>query len=161
MLRQTLDSSFCRVSTPFFATKYSFFSFLSTRFTYFCTAPNSTISAIFNENFEIGERCEGVHCVDLGESFPTSIYLQNLASIQPRTSSPKFAEASKRYPPPVTNLALLTRRRRPLGDAAPSPSDASSEPSLSDSSESAAAPRSSFARCDSRHRCFRLLLLLF
>ena len=31
-----------------------------------------------------------------------------LASIQPRTSSPKFAEASKRYPPPVINMALLT-----------------------------------------------------
>ena len=46
----------------------------------------SKISAIFNENFEIEERCKGVHCVDLGESFPTSIYLQNLASIQPRTS---------------------------------------------------------------------------
>ena len=34
----------------------------------------------------IPKRCKGVHCVDLGESFPTSIYLQNLASIQPRTS---------------------------------------------------------------------------
>ena len=44
------------------------------------TAKNS---AIFNENFEIRERCKGVHCVDLGESFPTSIYLQDLASIQP------------------------------------------------------------------------------
>ena len=32
------------------------------------------------------KRCKGVHCVDLGESFPTSIYLQTLASIQPRTS---------------------------------------------------------------------------
>ena len=31
-----------------------------------------------------------MHCVDLGESFPTSIYLQNLASIQPRTSLLKF-----------------------------------------------------------------------
>ena len=51
------------------------------------TAKNS---AIFNENFEIRERCKGVHCVDLGESFPTSIYLQNLASIQPRTSPLKF-----------------------------------------------------------------------
>ena len=47
------------------------------------TAKNS---AIFNENFEIRDRCKGVHCVDLGESFPTSIYLQKLASIQPRTS---------------------------------------------------------------------------
>ena len=29
---------------------------------------------------EINEQCEGVHCVDLGESFPTSTQLQNLAS---------------------------------------------------------------------------------
>ena len=36
------------------------------------------------------ERCKGVHCVDLGESFPTSIYLQKSASIQPRTSPSKF-----------------------------------------------------------------------
>ena len=26
---------------------------------------------IFGSNFEIEERCKGVHCVDLGESFPT------------------------------------------------------------------------------------------
>jgi len=51
------------------------------------TAKNS---AIFNENFEIRARCKGVHCVDLGESFPTNIYLQNLASIQPRTGLLKF-----------------------------------------------------------------------
>ena len=56
----------------------------------------ATISAIFNENFEISERCKGVHCVDLGESFPTSIYLQNLASIQPRTSPKKFGKTGKR-----------------------------------------------------------------
>ena len=31
------------------------------------------------------EQCKGVHCVDLDESFQTHIYLQNLASIQPRT----------------------------------------------------------------------------
>ena len=35
------------------------------------------------------ELCKGVHCVDLGESFQTHIYLQNLASIQPRTSPVK------------------------------------------------------------------------
>ena len=51
------------------------------------TAKNS---AILNENFTIRERCKGVHCVDLGESFPTSIYLQKSASIQPRTSPSKF-----------------------------------------------------------------------
>ena len=32
-----------------------------------------------------------MHCVDLGESFQTHINLQNLASIQPRTSPPEFA----------------------------------------------------------------------
>ena len=31
-----------------------------------------------------------MHCVDLDESFPMSIYFQNLASIQPRTSPLKF-----------------------------------------------------------------------
>ena len=31
-----------------------------------------------------------MHCVDLGESFQTHIYLHNLASIQPRTSPVKF-----------------------------------------------------------------------
>jgi hypothetical protein len=46
--------------------------------------------AIFDEKNGSRERCKGVHCVDLGESFPTSIYLQKSASIQPRTSPSKF-----------------------------------------------------------------------
>ena len=29
--------------------------------------------------------CKGVHCVDLGESFQTHIFLQNFVSIQPRS----------------------------------------------------------------------------
>ena len=33
-------------------------------------------SAIFNGKIETRERCKGVYCADLGESFPTSIYLQ-------------------------------------------------------------------------------------
>ena len=49
--------------------------------------------AIFDEKIEIRERCKGVHCVDLGEGFPTRIYLQNLVSIQPRTSPVKFASS--------------------------------------------------------------------
>ena len=53
--------------------------------------------AIFDEKLEIRERCKGVHCVDLGESFPTSIYLQNLASIQPRTSPVKFARTPSSF----------------------------------------------------------------
>ena len=47
----------------------------------------------------IPKRCKGVHCVDLGESFPTSIYLQNLASIQPRTSLVEFARSPRTDPP--------------------------------------------------------------
>ena len=34
-----------------------------------------------------------MYCVDLGERFHMSIYLQNLASIQPRTSRAKFARS--------------------------------------------------------------------
>ena len=40
------------------------------------------------------ELCKGVHCVDLGESFQTHIFLQNLASIRPRTSPVKFVRPS-------------------------------------------------------------------
>ena len=40
----------------------------------------------------IPRRCKAVHFVDLGESFTTHIFLQNLASIQPITSPSKFGE---------------------------------------------------------------------
>ena len=39
-----------------------------------------------------------MHCVDLGESFPTSMYLQNLASIQPRTILVKFVRSPRTDP---------------------------------------------------------------
>ena len=55
----------------------------------------------------IRERCKGVHCVDLGKSFPTHMFLQNLASIQPRTSPVKFARSlQRRVPrwPPVRRI---------------------------------------------------------
>ena len=38
-----------------------------------------------------------MHCVDLGESFPTRFYLQKSASIQPKTSPSKFGENSIHY----------------------------------------------------------------
>ena len=57
--------------------------------------------AIFDEKFEIRERCKGVHCVDLGESFQTHIYLQILVSIQPRTSPPKFGQLKATRPAPA------------------------------------------------------------
>ena len=37
-----------------------------------------------------------VHLVDLVKSFPTNIYLQNLASIQKRTSPVKFAHLAEK-----------------------------------------------------------------
>ena len=46
------------------------------------------------DKIETAELCKGVHCVDLGESLQTHIYSQNLASIQPRTSSLKFARST-------------------------------------------------------------------
>ena len=45
-----------------------------------------------------------MHCVDLGERFPTSLYLQNLASTQPRKSPVKFARS------PRTDRLGLDRR---------------------------------------------------
>ena len=39
-----------------------------------------------------------MHRVDLGESFPTHILLQNLASIQPLTSPIKFARSPRTDP---------------------------------------------------------------
>ena len=42
-----------------------------------------------------------VHCVDLGESFQTHIFLQNLASIQPRTSLVKSARSPQAQIPQV------------------------------------------------------------
>ena len=52
-----------------------------------------------HENGSHENRCKGVHCVDLGESFPTHILLQNLASTQPRTSPLKFARSPLTDPP--------------------------------------------------------------
>ena len=72
--------------------------------------------AIFDERIEIKERCKGVHCVDLGESFPTHIYLQKLASIQPRTSPLNFAGAPLQSEDPClkrsTKFCMLLRRHR-------------------------------------------------
>ena len=48
----------------------------------------------FWQRIEIAELCKGVHCVDLVKSFQTHIYLQKLASVQPRTSPLKFASSS-------------------------------------------------------------------
>ena len=62
----------------------------------------------FDEKIEIRERCKGVHYVDLGESFPTSIYLQKSASIQPRTSLVKFARSPRTDPPGTPSVRSFT-----------------------------------------------------
>ena len=54
-----------------------------------------------------------MHCVDLGESFLTSIYLQNLASIQPRSSFVKFA----RSPRTVRIILLLLQIAQVANDS--------------------------------------------
>ena len=49
-----------------------------------------------------------VNLVDLVKSFPTNIYLQNLASIQKRTSPVKFAHlAEKSGKGSTSNLSLI------------------------------------------------------
>ena len=50
-----------------------------------------------------------MHCVDLGESFPTHVYLQNLASIQLRTSPSKLDSQI---------VESATQHRRALRDGA-------------------------------------------
>ena len=80
---------------------------------------SAKISAIFNEKIEIRERCKGVHCVDLGESFPTNIYLQNLASIQPRTSPTKTIPDTPipTPPPPLKPTLSLNPMHRSCGNS--------------------------------------------
>ena len=66
------------------------------------------------------EQCKGVHCVDLGESFQTHIYLQNLASIQPTHQQFRvkyyYSQSSFRTPPVPSvfedNPVYRRRRRR-------------------------------------------------
>ena len=63
------------------------------------------------------ELCKGVHCVDLGESFQTHIYSQNLASIQPRTGPVKFARSSRAWPSTQSRAASRVQRSLHLATA--------------------------------------------
>ena len=65
----------------------------------------------FSEIFESGAVQRIAILVDLEKCCKMSIWTQKSASIQKRTSCPKFAEASKRYPTPVISLALGTGER--------------------------------------------------
>ena len=55
-----------------------------------------------------------MYCVDLGESFQTHICLQNLDSIQARTSPVKFARSE----PPLARESTETHEARRLSEAA-------------------------------------------
>ena len=71
----------------------------------------------FLQKFEIAELCKEVHCVDLGESFQTHIFLQNFVSIQPRTSLLKFVNplaATARYAAWWSPCTRCMRRAFPL-----------------------------------------------
>ena len=58
-----------------------------------------------------------VNLVDLVKSFPTNIYLQNVASIQKRTSPLKFAHlAEKSENGSISNLSTKVRTARESGD---------------------------------------------
>ena len=57
-----------------------------------------------------------VNLVDLVKSFPTNIYLQNLASIQKRTSPLKFAHlAEKSGKCSISNLSIKVEAAAPGG----------------------------------------------
>ena len=59
-----------------------------------------------------------VNLVDLVKSFPTHIFLQNLASIQKRTSPTKFAHlAEKSEEGSISNLSTKVFGRRAARDA--------------------------------------------
>ena len=53
---------------------------------------------------------QGVLCVDLDESFQTHIYLQNVASIQPRKGPLKFALVGQQVDETSTEVFDLVRR---------------------------------------------------
>ena len=77
-----------RLNLPDCLQKFPKFSQSSAKFSKYLT--KLIMFGFFLPNNVSLEKCKGVFCVDLGESFQMSIYLQKSASIQPRTSPSKF-----------------------------------------------------------------------
>ena len=93
--------------------------------------------AAFEKN-EITERCKGVHCVDLGESFQTHIFLQKLASIQPRTSPVNLARPSRFRPGTATQAGEVAEETViALGDGSLVPAASAADLRPDDSSPEA------------------------
>ena len=73
-----------------------------------------------------------VNLVDLVKSFPTNIYLQNLASIQKRTSPVKFVHfAEKSGKGSISNLSTKVRPRAGSADARDGPPPSRGQPRCS------------------------------
>ena len=65
------------------------------------------------------EQCKGVHCVDLGESFQTHIFLQNLASMQPlERALERLIEDDPATAPATMDRGSRVRGGGPYGAAA-------------------------------------------
>ena len=76
-----------------------------------------------------------VNLVDLVKNFPTNIYLQNLASIQKRTSPVTFAHlAEKSVKGSISNLSTKASTRRPAGQKTAYPEVRSQDGAMSNSS---------------------------
>ena len=91
-------------------------------------------------SFSSGDSTQ-VHCVDLGESFPTSFHLQNLAAIQPRTSLVKFAHSPRTDPPGSQSPSTSSTTKLLSGQstAAQSARERSSKPSRTSTTRSVGA----------------------
>ena len=85
---------------------------------FFYKIENSSI-LLFNVTLD---QCKGVLCVDLGESFQTHIFLQNFASIQPRTSPVKFARPLAGMQPAACRAGVTSADGGPHRGGAPAES---------------------------------------
>ena len=85
---------------------------------------------ILDWNFECWAVQKYANLIDLVKSFPTSIYLQNLASMQPRTSDPKLLIPSYYQPTWVRSTALWTALAERLRENGAAAARAASAPGL-------------------------------
>ena len=95
-----------------------------------------------------------VNLVDLVKSFPTNIYLQNLASIQKRTSPVKFAHlAEKSENGSISNLSTKVTAQAPAPDLPvhPPPAEAGRE---DDAPQGVQRPHRAGTDCSARRFCF-------
>ena len=94
-----------------------------TNFANFCQKNAKNFDEKFLKCWGLSGARKHVNLVDLVKSFPTNIYLQNLASIQKRTSPVKFAHlAEKSGKGSISNLSTKALGRAWLaGDPGPAP----------------------------------------